>query len=407
MDPKAKDKLVFDDCNIYTGGTHSSATSAVTEPDIGTKSADMPPPPAIDESKSDFYGLPSSPLSIFHTGPAWKLPTGPQAQRIPKEARPVCSHAIAPVWDRLGKKIYEHFDSVGLKWTSIDPVRFAEVRRLPGPLFLWVGVMPNTLSRDDAEVAAGRCKDILAEYEIFDVEIAFRESVFTRFTGPQLLDHTSPVHDPTANVRSLFTPTLGLQIARLAFPHCEGTGCLYLRESSDSDRVLLLTARHVVLPPSEHPNHLYHRKANNTPCLKVIHLGSKAYQDALEALVRNIEHETIMIKLFKKRISNLELGTENKDAVKTTRRQALEKQLAKAETTKASTNELHTDITKHWSLQSQRTLGCVLYAPPISVSTDERNFTEDWALVELDRPKFDWNTFPGNVIDLGAFRLSH
>lgn len=55
------------------------------------------------------------------------MPTGPQAQRAPKEARPVCSHAIAPVWDQLGKKIYEHFDSIGLKWTSIDPVRFAEV----------------------------------------------------------------------------------------------------------------------------------------------------------------------------------------------------------------------------------------------------------------------------------------
>ena len=31
-------------------------------------------------------------------------------------------------------------------------------------------------------------------------------------------------------------------------------------------------------------------------------------------------------------------------------------------------------------------------------------FTEDWALIELDRDKIDWNSFKGNVIDLGTFR---
>ncbi|KAL4080568.1 hypothetical protein J3A83DRAFT_4040136, partial [Scleroderma citrinum] len=103
-------------------------------------------------------------------------PRGPQAQRIPKDAGPVCTHQIAAVWPKLGEQIYKHFDSVDLRWTSIDPVRFAEVGKEPGSLFLWVGMMPKTLSRDDAKVAAVRCKEILAEYEINDVEIAFRES---------------------------------------------------------------------------------------------------------------------------------------------------------------------------------------------------------------------------------------
>jgi hypothetical protein len=29
---------------------------------------------------------------------------------------------------------------------------------------------------------------------------------------------------------------------------------------------------------------------------------------------------------------------------------------------------------------------------------------EDWALVELNRGKFNWNVFRGNVIHLGTFR---
>lgn len=130
---------------------------------------------------------------------------------------------------------------VGLKWTSIDPVRFAKVGEEPGPLFLWVGVLPGTLSPDNAKDAAVRCKEILSEYEIVDVEIAFRESTYPRSVGPRLLNHV-PSDDSAANIRIPFTPALGLRIAPKTFPYFEGTGCLYLCEGGGSDRVFLLTA---------------------------------------------------------------------------------------------------------------------------------------------------------------------
>ena len=57
----------------------------------------MPSYLPLDDAYNDFHGLPSSPISIFHSGPAWLLSIGPQAQRIPKEAGPICNHAIAPV----------------------------------------------------------------------------------------------------------------------------------------------------------------------------------------------------------------------------------------------------------------------------------------------------------------------
>ncbi|KAF8591708.1 hypothetical protein K439DRAFT_1626699 [Ramaria rubella] len=50
------------------------------------------------EAQSDYFGLPSNPVSVYHTGPPWKRPTGPEAQRVPKEARPICKHPIADVW---------------------------------------------------------------------------------------------------------------------------------------------------------------------------------------------------------------------------------------------------------------------------------------------------------------------
>jgi hypothetical protein len=107
--------------------------------------------------------------------------------------------------------------------------------------FLWVGVMLRTVSRWDAEDAAVRCKQILAESQITDVEIAFRESVFTRSAGSQLLNHIPfdfETDGPTANVRGPFTPALGLAIASKAYPHIESTGSLYLREGGERNRVL-------------------------------------------------------------------------------------------------------------------------------------------------------------------------
>lgn len=207
------EKEFLSECIVIA--TRDSAGSPLSPTAVGDLDI-LPPSPlgsdSYPEAHSDYYGIPSNPVSIYHTGDPWPKPTGAEAQRVPKEARPICIHPIAPVWRKLGQEIYEYFDSVGLKWTSIDPVRFAEVGKEAGPLFLWVGVMPRTLSRKDAEDAAVRCKQILAESRIAGVEIAFRESVFTRSAGPQLLNHVPSV-DPTADVRGSFTPALGLSIA--------------------------------------------------------------------------------------------------------------------------------------------------------------------------------------------------
>jgi len=399
------------------------------------------------ETHNDFWGLPSNPFSIYHTWPAWQLPADPKAERVPKEARPVCTHAIAPVWRELGERIYKHFDSINLKWTSIDPVRFAEVGGKPGPLFLWVGVLPGAFSYPGttgmAAALAARCKQILSEYKITNVEIAFRESTYTRSAGPQLLDH-APSVDPTADVRVPFTPALGLQIAPKTFPHIEGTGCLYLCEGGGSDRIFLLTARHVVLPSSEYTNELYHRKNDSMPRRDIILLGSRAFQKALQAIRDKIGDEGIMIDYYKAELAGLGEVVEGEDAETTTNRRTLKVELAKAEASKARVCEFQGHIFSSWSVESQRTgstvrqrsgstasqrtgntvrqrtgsnvsqrpestvsqrtIGHVFYAPPISVGTGDKLFTEDWAFVELHREKFDWNVFRGNVIHLGTFR---
>jgi hypothetical protein len=140
-------------------------------------------PSPLGSADEDYFGFPSQPVSVYHTGDPWERPTGP------REARPIGKHQISRVWRKLGQKVYEYFDSVGILWTTIDPIRFAEVGKPAGPPFLWVGVKPASLSREDAEVAALGCKKILQEFDLKDVEIAFRESIFSRSVGPQLLGY--------------------------------------------------------------------------------------------------------------------------------------------------------------------------------------------------------------------------
>lgn len=135
-------------------------------------------------------------------------------------------------WCTPGVAVYNFLDSLEVRWTTIDPVCFAEQGGKAGLLYLWIGVVPRSLSFEDAKAVADGCKEILANAQFHDVEIAFRESIFTQSAGPQLLNYLPfSLLNSTDDIRSTFTPSLGVQIAPRDTPHYEGTGALYLRES--------------------------------------------------------------------------------------------------------------------------------------------------------------------------------
>lgn len=225
-------------------------------------------------------------------------------QRLLREARPICNHPIQDVWPTLGKEIYEFLDSLEVKWSSIDPVRFAEKGGEAGPLHLWIGVQPKSLSFKDAKAAAIGCKGILTNAQFPEIEIAFHESIYISSAGPWLLDYGSIV-DPINDIRSPFTPALGIPIAPKDTPHFEGTGALYLRESSQNERVFLLTARHVALPPPTHSNKLYMRKSSSQRAQEVVVLGAMAYNTAIEDMMAKIGDQLIFIEKYNRELDLL------------------------------------------------------------------------------------------------------
>ena len=66
-------------------------------------------------------------------------------------------------------------------------------------------------------------------------------------------------------------------------------------------------------------------------------------------------------------------------------------------------NEIHDEVTNHWTTPNQRMIGYVVHAPAIAVDDGPKHFTRDWALIDLDRDKIDWGTFQGNKVYVGTF----
>lgn len=364
-----------------------------------TSSSDSPPY-TISKAEATFYysGLYSPPTLLYRTGTIpWTKPTGPEAYRVLKELCPVFGHKLNIIWKDVGPKVCQILDSRGVPWTSIDVVRFIKVREGEGvgPVVLWIGVAPKTLLIEDAHAAANGCLDLLEEFDITDVEVEYRESIYTRSVGPSLLE---PVYDthPTVDVRGPLTPALGLPIAASDTPHVEGTGGLYLAEGGDSEKILLVTARHVLFPPNEEPDVDYACTEPSAPRRDVLLLGTRAFDNLDESVKKRIRRNTFMVEYYERCVEE----SQAREAARELKgNQCLLDNAIKAIKV---LEEFHDEVKKNWSLPSQRILGHIARSPPITLGAGTEGFTEDFAIVELDSSKVE-KVFEGNVIDLGTF----
>lgn len=128
-------------------------------------------PISEEEAKYYYTGLPSCPLLIARTS------TTPW-DRQPKELGPASHHALHKAWeDGLARKAIDLLKSRDVEWTSIDIVRIGPAEEYYRPVILWIGVTPGSLSHDDGLVVASKCKALLEEHDITDVDVEIRESV--------------------------------------------------------------------------------------------------------------------------------------------------------------------------------------------------------------------------------------
>jgi len=126
-------------------------------------------PISEEEAKYYYKGLPSCPRLVSRTS------TTPW-DRQEKELGIASSHAIGKVWeDGLALKAFELMENVDC--TSVDIVRIGPAGEHRNPVVLWIGVTPGSLSHDDGFAVAHKCKKLLEEHDITDVDVEIRESV--------------------------------------------------------------------------------------------------------------------------------------------------------------------------------------------------------------------------------------
>ncbi|EJD02794.1 uncharacterized protein FOMMEDRAFT_156139 [Fomitiporia mediterranea MF3/22] len=157
-------------------------TSSSTAEDISTSQSSvvtLPSPLSEMEAKHYYDGLPSAPVLVARTSTTpWQEPSGPEAYRTAKELGTVYNHALSKAWnDNLAPKVFNLLDSMKIQWTSIDIVRIGNAGESFKPVILWIGVRPATLSGYDGLDVASKCRNILVEHDISDVDVEIRESV--------------------------------------------------------------------------------------------------------------------------------------------------------------------------------------------------------------------------------------
>ena len=148
-------------------------------------------PPSEMEAKFYYARLPSvpGPVLVARTSTTpWEEPDGPE-NWTPKELRPVGAHALMEVWeDNLDSRLHSLLGSMTVKWTTVDIVRIGNAREhsaQTAPVILWIGVMPASLSGNDGISVASRCRELLVEYNITDVDVEVRESMVVNLVGSQ------------------------------------------------------------------------------------------------------------------------------------------------------------------------------------------------------------------------------
>ncbi|KAI0030995.1 hypothetical protein K488DRAFT_71757 [Vararia minispora EC-137] len=264
------------------------------------------------------------------------------------------------VWERVGDWVVDFLKRK-------EPVEDGE-RYWTNPT-IWVGVLPKTLTGDDAFDLIQEIRAFLNELQVKDVDIAFRESIVGSLVGngPALY---APVEsgDPLQDVIDNASVTLSLPISGRA-TMMQGTLCPFFQHEG---KLYAITARHnVVLANDDNASYKYKPSA---PKRKVIVMGNPTFTTYLTSILARIGNLNDTVKFLKE-------GLEEHEA-----------ELTKTERKIISLKKFYVTMSKKWSKLGDR-------APVIGVGVGPNRFTRDFCIIELDKSKF--MHLGGNVLSLG------
>ncbi|KAG8993344.1 hypothetical protein FRB90_000723 [Tulasnella sp. 427] len=370
---------------------------------------------SVSNTEAMFYyaGIsPTPPRLVYCTGSHARpfiKPKGLEAYRQLKEARGVFNHPLNLVWKtEAGPKVRDLLTAERVSWTSIDGIRFLthddDGTTTLGPVVVWVGVCPGSLTGDHAFNAANKIVDILGGFHIHDVEVEFRESIYRRSVSPALLKSVSNVNH-IVDVCHPLTTALGLPIATAERPDAQGTVAIYFAEGGESTKTLALTCHHVALKVDANHNENYTLSGAGGPRKNVHLLGTRAFERLLESIRLRIGRHGIMLEIHERDIKSSQEKLDGHEELDEDDVAEAEKELATAQRQLAEANvaiealeKFYATVKKDWGSTKNRIIGHIRRSPPVAFNVQPGGFTSDWAAIELDGPKF--KNYKGCFIDL-------
>jgi len=332
-------------------------------------------------------------------------------------------------------KVVALLDQKNIQHSSVDLVRFSWVEEneddednkddedievapygtvVTTPVTIWVGVLPDTLTGEEAFHSSNDILDLLKEHGIFDFDVAYRESMVRGFSGPELFAPVSDL-DPLKAVIDPVTTALGLPIAGLKTLKSQGTMGFYFRVGK---LLYAVTARHVLFPegegnnpyryvgtfvsPEHERNFDYTYKAG--PKKKVVLMGTRAFANFLTSIQGHIGTLNTSVGILEKRATALTARSEGSGP---NAKQAVhelvetQRELGRTRTAIEELKKFFVKMKKQWTKPKDRVIGHVVWAPPLSFFTAPHGYTKDVCVIKLNEKKFSQN-FRGNVLDLGA-----
>ncbi|KAF5637951.1 hypothetical protein F52700_4654 [Fusarium sp. NRRL 52700] len=342
-------------------------------------------PPSRKESCVYYRGLPGGPnlVARFTTTP-WDGPVS-DFDEYGRILDPVEKHAVVPLWnDSTGPLRCNILEAVAdIDWNAIDILRCSSThykdRHLVRPVILFVSVEPESTAWSNGRAVALKCREILREHGIKDVDVEIKESRITQCCSSdqdqtesepsiaKLTPHIPTLEEEGYKRESIqVSELLGTKIAPSQNPTREGIKGLYLR-IRNTETVVALTCRHVVVGPEEENIDFCHEINNSRG---IIQPGNKTYQN--------------MTKFLRDRIGSDQLSIQSCESFTP----VPEEEIEYIRSDKVKKENTLKRLEPFESMES-RTVGHVLFSPKFGLSSSSQARFRDWALIELDQKKHE------------------
>ncbi|KAG8987177.1 hypothetical protein FRB90_003553 [Tulasnella sp. 427] len=331
-----------------------------------------------------------------------------QHTAIPDRTAHGVSHPIltADLWrQNVGPAIVSLLEDkeLGIHLSSMVPVQFslpdAEGKPvLEKHIVIWISVFPGTTTEESCRDANSPILAILEKHEIKDAAVHWIEGAPERFVaGPAMMEVVDET-DPTAYIRRAVTAVLGVPLAPQVQQAKDGQGSLGIffhegkdKQGNDSDRVLAFTNKHVA---SENTATDYELGRTGARKQYIRNCGLRRYEKFLEETRASIAKKVGEGKLVAEQLEKNVFNTARAKRIKEDELKNLEEEIVMLDDflrlAKSSRGEI-----------DNRTMGWLDWAPRIQNDVDNRRYTWDGAVFQLDKVRWQ-DQFRGNHVNLGG-----